>query len=88
MAQNCSEGEAVELMTQTAPWGNKRADDPVVLRRGGNRADDPDCSGAGGNSRLMTQNCSEGGAVELMTQTAPWGNKRADDPVVPRMGEQ
>ena len=33
-------------------------------------------------------NCSEGGAVELMTQTAPWGNKRADDPVVPRTGEQ
>ena len=30
-------------MTQTAPWGNKRADDPVVPRRGGNRADDPNC---------------------------------------------
>ena len=42
----------------------------------------------GGNSRLMAQNCSEGEAVELMTQTAPWGNKRADDPVVPRTGEQ
>ena len=43
MAQNCSEGEAVELMTQTAPWGIKRADDPIVPRRGGNRADDPNC---------------------------------------------
>ena len=46
-----------------------------------------ECPG-GGNSGLMTQNCSEGEAVELMTQTAPWGNKRADDPVVPRTGEQ
>ena len=32
-------------MTQTVPWGNKRADDPVVLRRGSNRADDPNCFG-------------------------------------------
>ena len=52
-----------------------------------NWADDPDCPG-GGNSGLMAQNCSEGEAVELMTQTAPWGNKRADDPVVPRTGSK
>ena len=32
-------------MTQTAPWGNERADDPVVPRMGSNRADDPDCFG-------------------------------------------
>ena len=32
-------------MTQTVPWGNKRADDPVVPRRGSNRADDPNCFG-------------------------------------------
>ena len=32
-------------MTQRVPWGNKRADDPVVPRRGSNRADDPNCFG-------------------------------------------
>ena len=37
----------------------------------------------GGEQKAGDPNCSEGGAVELMTQTAPWGNKRADDPVVP-----
>ena len=42
----------------------------------------------GGEQKAGDPNCSEGGAVELMTQTAPWGNKRADDPVVPRTGEQ
>ena len=32
-------------MTQTAPWGNKRAVDPVVPRTGSKRADGPDCFG-------------------------------------------
>ena len=32
-------------MTQTAPWGNKRAADPVVPRTGSNRADGSDCFG-------------------------------------------
>ena len=42
---NCSEGGAVGLVTQTAPWGNKRAGDPVVPRTGSNRADGSDCFG-------------------------------------------
>ena len=30
----------------------------------------------------------EGVSDDEGAQTAPWGNKRADDPVVPRTGEQ